>query len=150
MGHRVNEVPTSYLRLLLGAPFKLAVVWVGVAEQYYKRLSSWKKQYISKRGRIILIWSTLASLPIYFKTLFSILIKVKVRLEKIQRNFLWEGKALEKKLHLVKWAFFCMKKRKGGLGVRSISLLNKVLLCKQSWQLAFFFFFFFIDKKQLY
>lgn len=50
MGHRVNEVPTSYLRLLLGAPFKLAVVWVGVAEQYYKRLSSWKNNIFQKGG----------------------------------------------------------------------------------------------------
>ncbi|KAL6319129.1 hypothetical protein AAG906_011209 [Vitis piasezkii] len=59
MGHRVNEVPTSYLRLLLGAPFKLAVVWVGVAEQYYKRnLNAWELDNVEKlfarlQGKIV-------------------------------------------------------------------------------------------------
>ena len=40
--------------------------------------------------------------------------------------------SLEKKPHLVNWATVCTKKKKGGLGLRSLSNLNKVLLCKWS------------------
>ena len=38
---------------------------------------------------------------------------VKLRLEQIQRDFLWGGKALEKRSHLVKWAklFVQIKRR---------------------------------------
>ncbi|RVW23505.1 Transposon TX1 uncharacterized 149 kDa protein [Vitis vinifera] len=58
------------------------------------------------------------------------------RLEKIQRDFLWGGGALEKRLHLVKWAVVCTHKKMGGLGFRNLSILNKALLCKWSWRFA--------------
>ena len=38
--------------------------------------------------------------------------------------------------HLVKWAIIYLDKRKGGLGVRSFSTLNRALLCKWSWHFA--------------
>ena len=66
-----------------------------------------------------LIRSTLSNMPIYFMSLLRILRKVKMRLEKIQREFLWGGGALERKIHLVKWKTICSNKDKGGLGVKS-------------------------------
>ena len=54
----------------------------------------------------------------------------KKRLEKIQRDFLWGGGALDKKFHLVNWKTICSKKEKGGLGVKDLSLVNKALLGK--------------------
>ena len=60
----------------------------------------------------------------------------RLRLEQIQRNFLWDGEALEKKLHLVKWAIVCSNKKKSGLGVKSLSILNRALLFKWSWRFA--------------
>ena len=50
---------------------------------------------------------------------------VKMRLEKIQRDFLWGGGALEKRPYLVKWAVVCSHKKKGGLGIRNLSILNR-------------------------
>ena len=99
-----------------------------------KRLALWKRQYLSKDERQILIKSTLSSLPIYFISLFVIPIRVAARLEKIQRDFLWEGGGLVNKPHLVKQAIFCMEKQKGGLGFRSLPLFNKALLGKRSWR----------------
>ena len=58
------------------------------------------------------------------------------RLEKIQRDFLWGGGNLKKKPHLVNWGIVCTKKNKGGLGLRSLSKLNKALLNKWSWRFA--------------
>ena len=43
---------------------------------------------------------------------------------------------LGRRPHLVRWAIVCLDKRKGGLGVKSISTLNKALLCKWSWLFA--------------
>ncbi|RVX09480.1 putative ribonuclease H protein [Vitis vinifera] len=42
--------------------------------------------------------------------------KVRLRLERIQREFLWGGGALERKIHLVKWELVCLEKDNGGLG----------------------------------
>ena len=43
---------------------------------------------------------------------------------------------MEKKAHLVRWLTVCLDKRKGGLRVKSLALLNKALLGKWSWHYA--------------
>ena len=59
-----------------------------------------------------------------------------LRLEKIQRDFLWGGVTLDSKPHLVKWDTVCSDRRMGGLGVRRLHLLNKAVLCKWIWRFA--------------
>ena len=88
----------------------------------------WKRQYISKGERLTLIWSTLANLPIYFMFVLTLPRTIKLRLKQIQRDFLWGGGALERKPHLVRWALVCLDNRKGDLGVKCLSSLNKALL----------------------
>ena len=41
-----------------------------------------------------------------------------MRLEQIQKDFMWEGGALEVKPHLIKLVIVCLDKRKRGLGVK--------------------------------
>ncbi|RVX09132.1 hypothetical protein CK203_013752 [Vitis vinifera] len=83
LGCRIGKLPSSYLGLPLGAPFKSSRVW-----------------------------------------------EVCVRLENIQRDFLWGGGALKKKPHLVNWSAVCIDMRQGGLGICSLVALNKALLGK--------------------
>ena len=111
LGCKVAGLPSCYLGLPLGAPFKSEVVWDGVEELFRKRLAMWKRQYISKRGRLTLIRSTLSSMPIYFVSPFYLPRKVRLRLEKIQKDFLWGGEAIVKRPHLVKWNLVCLKKK---------------------------------------
>ena len=83
---------------------------------------------------LTLVKSTLSSLLIYFMFLFVIPKRATVRLEKIQRDLLWGGGALEQKPHLVKWFIVRLDKQKEGLGIRALSILNEVLLGKWSWR----------------
>ncbi|RVX15731.1 Twinkle-like protein, chloroplastic/mitochondrial [Vitis vinifera] len=76
-------------------------------------------------------------LPHFGLSGFSVLLnQVRRRLEKIQRDFLWGGGNLDHKPHLVRWELVCLSKAKGGLGVKSLSLLNKTLLAKWNWRFA--------------
>ena len=129
-------MPSSYLGLPLGANHKSLGVWDTVEDRFRKRLASWKTQYISKGGRLTLIQSTLSSLPIYCLSLFRMPASICSRLEKIQREFLWSGNSLAKKTHLVNWKTVCTEKKKGGLGLRRFSILNKALMCKWCWRFA--------------
>lgn len=88
VGCKVASLPSIYLGLPLGASFKSVQPWDVVEERVQKRLALWKKQYLSKEGRLTLLNSTLSSLPIYFMPLFVIPRKVSLRLENIQRDFL--------------------------------------------------------------
>ena len=137
LGCRVGALPTVYLGLPLGANHKATTMWDGVEERMRRRLALWKRQYLSKGGRITLMKSTLASIPIYQLSLFRMPKLVAKRLEKLQRDFLWGGGSLERKIHLINWEVVCNQKEKGGLGIRKIDLLNKALLGKWIWRFAF-------------
>ena len=80
LGCKVEALPSTYLGLPLGAPHKAVAVWDGVEERIRKRLAMWKRQFISKGGRITLIWSTLASMPIYLMSLMRFPRVVRLRL----------------------------------------------------------------------
>ena len=43
---------------------------------------------------------------------------------------------MEKKPHLVMWLTVCSDRKIGGSGVKSLSILNKALLCKWMWRFA--------------
>ena len=47
-GCRVGSLPSTYLGMPLGAPFKLVTVWDGVEKHFRRRLAMWKRQYLSK------------------------------------------------------------------------------------------------------
>ena len=91
LGCRVGTLPSTYLGLPLGSKHNSVRVWEGIEEKFRKRLAVWKRQYISKGGRLTLIRSTLSNLPIYLLSLFRLPKGVKYRLEKIQRDFLLGG-----------------------------------------------------------
>jgi hypothetical protein len=63
-----------------------------------------------------LINNTLSNLPTYFLSLFPIPVGVANRLEKLQRDFLWEGIGDKFKFHLVNWSTNCSSKVSGGEG----------------------------------
>ena len=65
LGCQIGQLPSTYLGLPLGAPHKSVAAWDVIVERMRKKLALWKTNYISKGGRITLIKSTLASLPIY-------------------------------------------------------------------------------------
>ena len=69
-------------------------------------------------------------------SLFFLPKKVRLRLEKIQRDFLLGGGALEQRPHLVRMNLVCLERKKGGLGVRNLALMNKALLGKWNWRFA--------------
>ena len=81
----------KYLGLPLGATFKEASIWDRILGHVQRRLAGWKKSYLSKRGHLTLIKSTLSSLPTHFMSLFSLPVGVAKGMEKFQRDFLWRG-----------------------------------------------------------
>ena len=134
VGCRTGTLPTTYPGLPLGMRYNATEVWNVVEEKFWKKLALWKRQYISKAGRLTLIRSTLSNLPIYIMSLFRMPKGVKARLEKIQRDFLWGGGNLGRKIHLINWNTICSNKEKGWLGIRSLSTMNRALLGKWLWR----------------
>ncbi|RVW69295.1 hypothetical protein CK203_061342 [Vitis vinifera] len=124
LGCKVGSLPSTYLGLPLGASHKSVKVWDKVEERMRKKLALWKRQFISKGGRITLIRSTLASMPTYLMSLLRMPRVVKLRLEKIQRIFFGEGSVGEEP-HLVKWDVVCTHKKWVDWGLEIFPFLIK-------------------------
>ena len=127
---RVGSLPMKYLGMPMGTSFKTASIWNLVLEKMEKKLSGWKRLYLSKDGRLMLLKSTLSSLPTYFLSLFTILKAVAARLESIQRNFLWGSFEGSFKYPLVAWEKVYLPVKMGDLGTRSVVPFNQALLGK--------------------
>ena len=83
LGCHTRSLSSTYLGLPLGAPHKSVAVWDSIEERMCKRLACWNRNYISKGGRVILIKSTLASLPLYQMSMIIMPILVAKGLEKL-------------------------------------------------------------------
>ena len=97
LGCKASSLPSTYLGLPLGAPYKSSRVWAGVEKRFKKRLALCKRKYLSKGGRQTLIKSILSSLPIYFMSLFVIPKRVVARLEKKSKRFPVGGRGVGEK-----------------------------------------------------
>ncbi|XP_030509342.2 uncharacterized protein LOC115724026 [Cannabis sativa] len=69
-------------------------------------------------GRLTLIQSVLSSLPLYFLSFFKVPKSVTKALEKMMRDFFWEGNESTCGDHLVAWDEACRPRDEGGLPMK--------------------------------
>ena len=89
LGCRIRSLLMTYLGMPLGASHKSPTVWNPILEKIERKLSGWKKMYLSKGGRLMLLKNTLSSLPTYYLSLFTIPTHVANKIERLQSDFLW-------------------------------------------------------------
>jgi hypothetical protein len=116
-------VPFKYLGLPVGANPRRMSTWDPVVDRIRKKLNSWGNKHLSLGGRLVLINSVLNSIPIFFLSFMRLPSLVLKKLIRIQREF------------LLKWRVVCQEKKKGGLGVRDLNVVNLSLLLKWKWRL---------------
>lgn len=101
---------------------------------FEKRLAGWKRNFLSKGGKLSLMKSTLANLPIYYLSILTISASIAAKLENIQCRFLWGDEEGFRKYHLVRWEDVKKPIRDRGLGLRSIRLMKSALQGKWLWR----------------
>jgi hypothetical protein len=80
------------------------------------RLFSWKHKYVSLGGRVVLINSVLASIPIFYLSYLKMPTGVRKAIIRLQRNFLWgTSSSGRSKIPWVSWADVCRTKKEGGV-----------------------------------
>ena len=106
-----------------------------VIEKVRGRLANWKGRLLNKAGRLCLINSVAASIPVYHMQVSFFPNWVCDKLSSMMRQFLWKGQVDGKGLSLVNWRTVITPKKFGGLGVRDPACVNISLLGKLVWQL---------------
>ena len=97
-----------------------------------KRLCS-TADFLDYGGKLLMVKSVLASLPIFFMSCFEIPVTIQKQLSKYMRHCLWRKKIADvqaKGMALVAWDKVCRPKYQGGLGVLNLHIQNKALLLK--------------------
>lgn len=118
MGCCIGKVPFKFLGIPVGANPRLASTWEPVLEKMKQKLSSWRSKQLSIGGRVALINSVLASLPLYFFSFFKVPKKVLGEMVWLQRQFLWGGDDDHKRMAWIKWDTICLEKIKEGWGYK--------------------------------
>ncbi|GLT51155.1 hypothetical protein SLA2020_245850 [Shorea laevis] len=133
---KVGRAPFIYLGLLVDGKTGNKKSWEPIVNKFRAKLAVWKATTLSFGGRLILLNSVLSTLPIFYMSLFLLPISVLEELITIQRNFLWGGTGLNKKIPWVKWDYVCRAKAKGGLGVPDLRRKNWAMLGKWWYRLG--------------
>ncbi|KAK3231407.1 hypothetical protein Dsin_003288 [Dipteronia sinensis] len=128
------SLPITYLGFPLGGNPGSKNFWEPLINRIEKMLAPWKRKFLTKWGRLVLIKAVISSIPNYFLSVFKIPVGVAQRIEKLQRSFLWGDGTLKRKIHAVRWVEVCKSKRNGGLGIWRILDKNKTLLAKWIWR----------------
>jgi len=130
------KTPFKYLGMPIGGSHKRRSFWEGVVESVRKRLGRWKNKFISMTGRLCLIKSMLSSLPLFYLSLYKIVVMVAKEVERLQRNFLCGWGSEGRKVAWVSWKKVCETKEMEGLGMLELRMFNVALIGKWIWRLS--------------
>ncbi|XP_072087268.1 uncharacterized protein [Arachis hypogaea] len=104
-----------------------------VIDKIQRKLASWKGCLLNKAGRLCLVNTVMASIPVYNMQVFLFPKYACDKIDSLMRQFLWKGQANGRGLPLVKWDIAITSKKAGGLGVRDTLCANMALLGKLVW-----------------
>lgn len=89
----------SYLGFPLRAKSSSKSFWNPILEKMGSKLAHWKNNYLSLGGKPILLKSVLASMPIYFLSLYQAPTSMLCKMESLKRDFLWGSSQGKRKIH---------------------------------------------------
>ncbi|XP_077246042.1 uncharacterized protein LOC143885884 [Tasmannia lanceolata] len=83
MDCKLDRFPSIYLGLPLGVGKHGKASWNPIVERVERRLATWKRNLVSRGGRLTLIKAVLANIPIYQLSLFKCPISILLKIEQI-------------------------------------------------------------------
>jgi hypothetical protein len=130
-----NCLPMKYLGVSIDDKKLCKSLWSSTVEKVESKLGSWQGRFLSLGGRLVLINSSLANVPLYRVSIYKAPKSVLRKIDIFRKRLLWQGGHSQKKYHLVDWRLVCSPKYQGGLGVLDLHKMNEALLAKWIWNL---------------
>lgn len=130
---------TCNLGTYLGIPLRHGKVsrnhYAYILDRMKSKLATWKANSLSLAGRVVLIKSVMASIPVYSMQCQWLPTHVCSEIDKINRNFLWGSSDESRKPHLLNWNIVTLPKEYGGLDIRTARENNLAMMSKLGWSL---------------
>ncbi|XP_026433407.1 uncharacterized protein LOC113330811 [Papaver somniferum] len=122
--------PDKYLGIQLNPGIVRHIHVRKVVEKIMEKMAGWKGKLLSFQARLVLIKSVISSYVIHSMDVYKWTCTVIKQVERAIRNFLWSGDAEKRKYFTVLYDDLCLSKRKGGLGIKKLNDVNRVMLMK--------------------
>ena len=104
----------TYLGIPIFRASPKVIHWLPMLDKLKNKIHAWGAKWLNKAGKVILMNSVLASLPIYHCSVLLAPKSITNKINELLRRFLWEGgRNNEKKLHLVSWDKVTKSKMEG-------------------------------------
>lgn len=135
IGFSKGSLPFNYLGVPIfkGKPKRCHLQ--PIADKIKSKLASWKASLLSIAGRVTMVKSVIQSMLVHSISIYSWPKKLLNDIELWTRNFIWSGDVSKRKLLTVSWKKSCKPLSEGGLGIRSLSILNESTNLKLCWDL---------------
>lgn len=118
-GFRSQAFPMTYLGCPLYSGRWKKSYFAAICTSLASRVLSWKERLLSVDGKLVMIRSVLAPMPIYIFPVSNHPRGIFDKLEQILANFLWSSD-FGPRFHWIKWIQLCKPIEEGGVGVRSL------------------------------
>jgi len=134
IGFNKGCLPFTYLGVPIfkGKPKKIHLQ--PIADKIKSKLSAWKASLLSLAGRV-LVKSVIQAMLIHSISMYSWPSTLLKEIESWCRNFIWSSVCSKRKLVTVSWKKSCKPLSEGGLGIRSLTLINEAANLKLGWEL---------------
>ncbi|KAK1406259.1 hypothetical protein QVD17_41550 [Tagetes erecta] len=130
-----GKLPVRYLGVPLVASRVRTSDCRALIEKVDYRIGDWKNKLLSFAGRCQLINSVIASLHVFWSSVFILPIRIMHDIEAKMRDFLWARGPLKKGRARVAWKDVCMPKNEGGLGINRVRDMNKAMMSFHIWSI---------------
>lgn len=134
MGFKQGELHMKYLGNLLEFTSKKLKNWQGVLDKLKNRMANSAFRTLNMTGRVVLVKSVLQAIPIYPLSIMAAPLGVCSKIRENMRKFIWGGSNQQEKWALVSLKHLTKRKEEGGLGLRDLEKVNKVLGAKLWWR----------------
>ncbi|EOY14356.1 Uncharacterized protein TCM_033752 [Theobroma cacao] len=133
-GFNHQLLPITYLGAPLYKGHKKVILFNDLVAKIEERITGWENKILSPGGRITLLRSVLASLPIYLLQVLKPPVCVLERVNRLFNSFLWGGSAASKRIHWASWAKIALPVTEGGLDIRSLAEVFEAFSMKLWWR----------------
>ncbi|GLT77919.1 hypothetical protein SLA2020_494730 [Shorea laevis] len=135
MGCKQKESLGKYLGIPILDKRPCKQDFVFILDKVRAKLEGWKARFFSLAGRVTLINSVMASIPVYYMQSTMLPSSILSDLDKISRDFLWGSDPEHRRAHLINWDKVSIPKSLGGLGIKSAKEANLAAMAKLNWRL---------------
>ena len=128
----IASLPLRYLGLPLTEGRLRGRDWQPIMMKIEVRLGGWQAPRLSRGGRLVILQSMLAAIPIYFMVIFWMSEGMRRQIESIMQCFFWQGArpSETRGVALVAWRTVYRPKSLGEHGIRHLRHANTALLSK--------------------